>query len=106
MFSMHKSTIDSTKKWAMSLGTSIDFGASGNLGQRFAVSRIGESAIIRAGVNVDVSRGTTGFNFLILPRFIPKKSLRRTIGVENRPARLSRDRVIGLLNVPMLGREN
>lgn len=73
------------EKWAMSLGTSIDFGASGNLGQRFAVSRIGESAIIRAGVNVDVSRGTTGFNFLILPRFIPKKSLRRTIGVEIAP---------------------
>ncbi|MEE2641631.1 MAG: organic solvent tolerance protein OstA [Planctomycetota bacterium] len=69
-------------KWAMTLGTSIDFASSGNLGQRFAISRIGESAIIRAGVNVDVSRGTTGFNFLILPRFVPGKALRRSIGVD------------------------
>lgn len=72
-------------KWAVALGASFDFSKSGNLGQRFAVSRIGESAIMRAGVNVDVSRGTTGFNFVIIPRFIPAKALRKTIGVEIPP---------------------
>lgn len=71
-----------TEKWAASLATSLDFASSGNLGQRFAISRIGESAIFRAGVNVDVSRGTTGLNIVVLPRFVPKKTLRRSIGVE------------------------
>lgn len=74
-----------TDKWTLTMATSVDFSRSGNLGQRFALSRIGESAIIRAGVNVDVSRGTSGFNFLIIPRFVPQKTIRRAIGVEVPP---------------------
>jgi hypothetical protein len=73
------------EKWILTLGTSVDFGDSGNLGQRFAISRIGESAIIRTGINVDASRGTTGLNFLIIPRFMTGKSLRKIIGVEVPP---------------------
>lgn len=74
-----------TDKWAVTAATSVDFAASGNLGQRLAISRIGESAIIRAGINVDVSRGNTGLNFMIMPRFLSPKAIRRAIGVEIPP---------------------
>lgn len=74
-----------TEKWAVTLATSIDFASSGNLGQRFAITRIGESAIFRAGVNVDVSRGNTGFNFVVIPRFLAPRAIRRTIGIEVPP---------------------
>jgi len=62
-------------KWISSFGMSVDLGGSGNIGQNFTVTRIGESLLISAGLNVDATRGTVGANFSIEPRFLPKGRL-------------------------------
>ena len=35
----------------------VDFGETGNIGQTFSLTRIGESTLVRFGFNVDASRG-------------------------------------------------
>ena len=62
-------------KWLVRGGSSIDFGGAGNIGQSFSLVRLGESFLVRVGVNVDVSRGNTGFAFAIEPRFLPNGKL-------------------------------
>ena len=62
-------------KWVSSFGTSVDLGDEGNIGQRFAVTRVGESLLFSAGLNVDASRDNVGFNLAIEPRFLPKTRL-------------------------------
>jgi hypothetical protein len=58
-------------KWLATLGSVTDFGSAGNIGQRYELTRIGESFLVSAGVNVDTSRDNVGFNFSIEPRFVP-----------------------------------
>ena len=65
---------------------SIDLGNSGNIGQSFSVSRIGESLIATVGANVDESKDNVGFSFLIEPRFLPKLNVTRRTGIEIPPA--------------------
>ncbi|TWU08219.1 LPS-assembly protein LptD [Stieleria varia] len=60
------------EKWIFSGGTTYDFGATGNVGQSFGLTRIGESALIRLSVNVDSGRDNVGFKFLIEPRFFAR----------------------------------
>ncbi len=67
-------------KWISSFGTSIDLGGEGNIGQRFTVTRIGESLLISAGFNVDAARNNVGVNLAIEPRFLPKNRLGRVGG--------------------------
>ena len=74
------------EKWLMSAAAVIDFGNTGNIGQTFSLSRIGESLIVTVGANVDESKGNTGFSFLVEPRFLPKTSLTRKTGVDIPPA--------------------
>ena len=69
-------------KWVSSLGMSIDLGSQGNIGQRLSVTRIGESFLISAGVNVDASRGNVGAHLAIEPRFLPKTRLGRAGGAQ------------------------
>lgn len=63
------------EKWIVTGGTTFDFGEVGNVGQTLAFTRIGESFLIRMGINVDSGRDNVGFQFNIEPRFLPAKRL-------------------------------
>ncbi|HBO43779.1 MAG TPA: organic solvent tolerance protein OstA [Planctomycetaceae bacterium] len=69
-------------KWVSSFGTSFDVAGDGNIGQRFAITRIGESLLISAGFNVDASRGNVGAMLAVEPRFLPKHRLGQLDGVQ------------------------
>ena len=73
-------------KWIGIASTSFDFGQAGNIGQSLAVTRIGESALIRIGMNVDESRDNVGIQFAIEPRFMASNRLGRVGGVQIPPA--------------------
>jgi len=73
-------------KWIGIASTSFDFGPAGNIGQSLAVTRIGESALIRIGMNVDESRDNVGIQFAIEPRFMASNRLGRVGGVQIPPA--------------------
>ncbi|TWU35099.1 LPS-assembly protein LptD [Novipirellula artificiosorum] len=68
------------EKWIWSSGTTYDFGEAGNVGQSFALTRIGESLLVRLGFNVDSGRDNVGFGFTIEPRFWPSPRLGRIGG--------------------------
>lgn len=73
-------------KWVGSASTVIDFGEVGNIGQTFALSRIGESLLFTVGMNIDESKDNVGFSFLVEPRFLPKTTLSRRTGIDIPPA--------------------
>ncbi len=68
------------EKWIASGGTTYDFGQTGNVGQTLALTRIGESALLRVGLNVDSGRDNVGIQFGIEPRFWPRPTLGRIGG--------------------------
>lgn len=74
-----------SQKWIGSATGSIDLGNSGNIGQSFYVSRIGESLIATVGANYDQSKGNVGFSFLVEPRFLPNLQVTRRTGIEVPP---------------------
>jgi hypothetical protein len=78
-----------SEKWIVTAGSSVDFGETGNIGQRFAITRIGESVLLRLGFNVDASRGNVGVTFAIEPRFLPRNRLGRVGGVQLPPPGVS-----------------
>ncbi len=59
------------EKWILSAGSTYDFSSVGNVGQNFALTRIGESFLVRLGVNIDPGRDNVGFGFMVEPRFLP-----------------------------------
>lgn len=63
------------EKWILSGGAAFDFGSTGSIGQNIALTRIGETALVRVGVNVDSGRDNVSFNFNIEPRFLPTMRL-------------------------------
>lgn len=73
-------------KWLGSASTVIDFGEAGNIGQTFAISRIGESLLFTLGVNIDESKDNVGFNFMVEPRFLPRSTVARRTGIDIPPA--------------------
>ena len=73
-------------KWITSATAVIDLGEVGNIGQSFALSRIGESIITTVGFRVDESKDNLGLSLLIEPRFLPKTSLTRRTGIDVPPA--------------------
>ncbi len=78
-----------SEKWAAHAATSIDFGATGNIGQNFVLTRVGESALLSLGLNVDSSRNNVGFTFNLEPRFLPRSRYSRIGGVPIAPAGVS-----------------
>ncbi len=58
-------------KWILTGGAVFDLGKTGSNGQNLALTRIGETALVRVGVNVDSGRDNVSFNFNIEPRFLP-----------------------------------
>ncbi len=63
------------EKWIFTGGAAFDLSSVGNVGQTLALTKIGESALIRVGVNVDSGRDNVSFNFNIEPRFLPPTRL-------------------------------
>ena len=76
----------STPKWILTGSTSVDVAGSGNVGQAFFFSRIGESLVTTVGMNMDQSKNNVGVNFLIEPRFLPRTNLTRKTSIEVPPA--------------------
>jgi hypothetical protein len=68
------------EKWIASGSTTYDFGNTGNIGQSLAVTRIGESMLVKLGINVDEGRDNVGIAFAIEPRFWPRPQLGRIGG--------------------------
>jgi len=75
-----------TQKWIMEASTGYDFAAGRNIGQRVTLVRIGESFLTSFGFNVDTSKGSTGVQLNIEPRFLPRTRLGRISGVQVPPA--------------------
>ena len=63
------------EKWIYSSQSTYDFGNTGNVGQTFSLTRIGESLLIRMGLDIDKGRDNVGFVFAVEPRFWPSRSL-------------------------------
>jgi len=63
------------EKWILGAGTTFDLGAVGNVGQNFSLTRIGESGLLRVGLNVDSGRDNVGIVFGFEPRFLPKRRI-------------------------------
>ncbi len=63
------------EKWIVSGGAAFDFGRTGSIGQNIALTRVGETALVRVGVNVDSGRDNVSFNFNFEPRFLPTSRL-------------------------------
>ncbi len=77
-----RSSIDyrMNEKWIFSGGWTYDFGQTGNVGQALGLTRIGESLLIRLGINVDSGRDNVGLGFSVEPRFWPRPRLGRLGG--------------------------
>ena len=77
-----RSTVDyrMNEKWIGSASTTYDFGKTGNIGQSFGLTRIGESLLLRLGINIDEGRDNVGVGFAIEPRFWPRPRLGRIGG--------------------------
>jgi hypothetical protein len=63
------------EKWIASGGAVWDFSDVGSVGQTLALTRIGESALVRFGVNVDSGRDNVSFLFNIEPRFFQSRGM-------------------------------
>ncbi len=59
------------EKWIFNGGAAFDFGRTGSIGQSIALTRVGESALVRLGLNIDSGRDNVSFTFNIEPRFLP-----------------------------------
>jgi hypothetical protein len=70
-----------SEKWITDLSATYDFGPTGNIGERFGITRIGESALIRISFHADHGRDNVGASFAIEPRFLPNGRLGRLAGV-------------------------
>lgn len=75
-----------SEKWIATAGATWDFGATGNIGQYLALTRIGESFLVKLGFHYDASRNNFGGTVGIEPRFLPSSRLGRVGGVSVPPA--------------------
>jgi hypothetical protein len=60
-------------KWLTSLGTSLELGGDGNIGQNASFTRIGESFLVSVRVFNDASKDNLGVSLLVEPRFLPAR---------------------------------
>ncbi|QDV23548.1 LPS-assembly protein LptD [Aureliella helgolandensis] len=63
------------EKWILTGGAQFDFGNTGSIGQSLGLTRIGETALVKVGIDVDSGRDNVSFNFNIEPRFLSKRVL-------------------------------
>ena len=57
-------------KWIATIGSSVDLADVGNIGQRGAFTRVGESFLVTVGFNIDASRDQFGVQMNLEPRFL------------------------------------
>ena len=70
-----------TPKWVMNGSASVDLSNTGNIGQTFSMTRVGESLLVTVGVHADSAKHNVGLNFMIEPRFLPTSQLLRKTGL-------------------------
>lgn len=75
-----------SEKWIATAGATWDFSSAGNIGQYLALTRIGESFLVKLGFHFDASRNNFGGTVAIEPRFLPSNRLGRVGGVSVPPA--------------------
>lgn len=75
-----------SEKWIGTFGATWDFSNAGVFGQQFALTRIGESFLVKLGFNYDASRNNFGATIGVEPRFLPSSRLGRVGGVAVPPA--------------------
>ncbi len=68
------------EKWIFTAMNTYDFGSAGNIGQNIGLTRIGESFLVRIGLDIDRGRDNVGVAFLLEPRFLPRGRLGRLGG--------------------------
>jgi len=61
------------EKWIVSANNTYDFGSAGNVGQNIALTRIGESFLLRVGLDIDRGRDNVGVSIMLEPRFFPSR---------------------------------
>ena len=66
-----------SEKWIADGSATYDFSDTGDIGERIAVTRIGESALVRVGFYVDHGRDNVGALLSIEPRFLPSSRIGR-----------------------------
>lgn len=76
------------EKWVAAGGAAWDFSKIGSIGQTFSLTRIGESALVQVGINVDSGRDNVSFSFNIEPRFLPSGRIGTAGGQLVQPAGL------------------
>ena len=54
-----------------------DLGPTGNIGERLAITHVGESLLVRIAANADFGRDNFGLGIAVEPRFMPKGRLGR-----------------------------
>jgi hypothetical protein len=74
------------ENWIATAGATWDFSNDDAFGQQFAITRVGESFLIKMGFNYDASRDNLGVSLGIEPRFLPSSRLGRVGGVSVPPA--------------------
>jgi hypothetical protein len=62
-------------KWISTAGSTFALNHSGNIGENFALTRIGEAFLFNVSMNVDVSKGNVGAAFSLQPRFLSRTGL-------------------------------
>jgi hypothetical protein len=73
-------------KWLATASLSLDLSDTGNIGQSYSMTRIGESLLVTVGVYGNTGQDVVGVNFLVEPRFLPNLQLTRRTGIEVPPA--------------------
>ena len=73
-------------KWLATARASLDLSDTGNIGQNYSITRIGESLLVTVGVYGNTGQDVVGVNFLVEPRFLPNLQLTRKTGIEVPPA--------------------
>ncbi len=63
------------EKWILNSGAAYDFGSTGSIGQSLSFTRIGESALVRVGAQIDHGRDNFQLFFNIEPRFLSTMGL-------------------------------
>ena len=75
-----------SQKWIGTVAGVYDFGPTGNIGQLYELTRIGESFLITVSARVDEGRDNVGVGFAIEPRFYPRSHRGYVGGVPIPPA--------------------
>jgi hypothetical protein len=70
-----------SRKWIMDLAGTYDLGPTGNIGERLAITHVGESLLVRIVANADLSRDNFGLGFVVEPRLLPNGRLGRIGGM-------------------------